>query len=305
MSDTAASGEIEFTLPQHSRENVPTSEAPTRTFRIEIHRDVIDILESIIEDVQYSIYFLFEIFVEIFQSLHFLAIEDHQILLKFSTRILIINWIVCKLLSPLIETRSPTTSEPDSSTLLPSRLSFKVMDVLNATLDGLAGDFDATDSMESERLAFVSPSTIMIVGPLTVILFTYMIADNKYYVFATLFAPLVDSVLSTSRSLFTFPTSNRRIPDDDETYDGVLWGMVALFLLESLLVGSILVLMILISLVLTAFAAASSTVAPKLSTEIVDEMPTVFIGFLLLWLAGVLMANILRMVIYQTVDDDD
>ncbi len=315
MSDTATSDEVESTIPQHSREDVPMSEGPTRTFTIEIRPDVVDILESIIEDVRYFFYFLFEIPIEILQSLHFLAIEDQRILLKFSTRILIINSIVCNLLSPLIEAQVTVKSESESSTLLSPRLSIKVMDILNTTLDGLAGDFtsgerriqdDAIDSMGSERLAFVSPSTIMIVGSLIVILMTYIIADNKYYVFATLFAPMVDNVLSTTRSLFTFPTpnhSNRRIPENDEIYDGVLWGMVALFFLESLLVGSILVLMVLISLALTIFATLSS--APKVSIEIVEEMPTVFIGVLLLWVGGVLMANILRMVIYQTADDDD
>lgn len=301
MSDAAASGEIEFTIPQNHREDDPISEAHTRTFTIGIHQDIIDLVESIFEDIQCFICFF----------LFFPAVEDDRILLVFSTRMLILNWLVCNVLSPLIEVQVPLESE--SSTIQPSRLSIKLMDFLNATLDSLAGDSFGQDSlsrtssfredansMGSDGPSLIWPSTIVIVGPLTVIMLTCIIADNKYYyLFATLFAPMVDNVVSTT-------TPNQRIPDDDgETYDGVLWGIVTLFILESLLVGSILVLMTLITLALTTFATLSSSFAPRAFAELLEEMPTLFIGFFLVWATCVLTANILRMVIYQTVGDDD
>jgi len=136
-------------------------------------------------------------------------------------------------------------------------------------------------------------------------------ADNNYYIFATVFAPIVDQALLTIKSFFTPATSyqeqwdHRAIPDDEETSDGVLWGMIMLFCLESVLVGSIMVMVVLISLLSTILTSASTMLSSHDDPEMVGEKGKILVGFLCSWVACVVTTNVLRMALYQTIDNDD
>jgi len=312
-------------------EQILASEAAVPKFTIEIQHDTITFLERTTDALLDVVSPLLEALLETFQSLHTLALEDNRSLLEFSTGILMINWIICNALAPLMEVCLQPISESDSWIPLPSRFFLQVMNILNATLgdfgDSMAQHYNGEEGDgtnvgddnlrnfftldENGILSFLSPTAVMIICPISIMLMTCVIADNNYYLFATLFAPTVDRVLSGIKSVFALVTpsyqevQNRTIPEDDETYDGVLWGMVALFFLESLLVGSIMVLMVLISLMLTVLASVPSLLSPKSNPELLEDISKLFFGFLLTWVACVVTTNVLRMVLYQTVDDDD
>ncbi len=328
MSEATGAG---LPIQRPFEERILASEAAVTKFTIEIQHDTIAFLERTTDAIIDAVSPFFEALLETFQSLHTLALEDNRSLLEFSTGILMINWIVCNALVPLMEICLQPLSESDYWMPLPSTLFFHAMSILNVSMSDLDdsigktydwehgdgtnfGDdnlrnFSSTD--EIGTLSFLSPTVVMIICPLTIMLMTCIIADNNYYLFATLFAPTVDRVLSGIKSVFALVTpthqesQNRTIPEDDETYDGVLWGMVALFLLESLLVGSIVVLMVLISLMLTVLASVPSLLSPKSNVELLEDISKLFFGFLFAWVACVVTTNVLRMVLYQTVDDDD
>jgi hypothetical protein len=275
------------------------SEAGVTKFTIEIQNDTVALLERIVEEILDLTSSFFEVLAEKFQSVHSLSSDDHATLFEFSTGILTVNWIVCNALSPFVKEFLPR-----------SRLLLKLMGVLNialADLDGFANHYygenitsvirDETDVGDdginssfssltifslvgTEMLKFISPAVVIIVGPLTVMTLTCIIADNKYHLFATLFAPMADRVVSSTRSFFALITPNnqgyhhRTIPDDRETCDGVLWGMAVLFCLESLLDGSIVVLMVLISLSLTILALGVGVTTPHRKIKVVPRSLT-------------------------------
>jgi len=326
----AVSGQREFSIQGRAREEMLASEAGVTKFTIEIQHDTVALLERIVEEMLDLTSTFFEVLAEIFQSVHSLASEDHATLFEFSTGILMVNWIVCNALSPFMKAVLPR-----------SRLFLKLMGLLNIALvdlDGFANHYygenttsvvrDETDVGDAgissffssltdfsfvgtEMLNFISPAVVMIVGPLTVMTLTCIIADNKYHLFATLFAPMVERVVSSTRSFVALVTPNiegyqyQTIPDDRETYDGVLWRIIVLFFLESLFVGSIVVLMVVISLSLTILASMSTILSSKDHPEMLEETSMILVGFLFSWVACVLTMNVLRMVIYQTVDNDD
>jgi len=331
------SGEGELPIQGRSREEMMASEAAVTKFTIEIQHDTAALLERIVEEILDIIASLFDDLVEKFQFLHSLVSEYHATLLEFSTGILMVNWIVCNpLFLSLVESFSPPTSEINSTLALPSRLLFKFMGVLNVAivdLDSIVNHYhgenitsitrDETDVADggmssltdftfigNKMLSFISPTVMMIVGPLTVMTLTCIIADNKYYLFATLFAPMVDRILSSMQSILAIITPNyqgyqhRMIPDDGETYDGVLWGMLVLFCLESILVGSIVVLMVLVSLSLTVLASMPTILSPSDNPEILEQTSKILFGFLFSWVTCVVTTNVLRMMLYQTIDND-
>mmetsp|Transcript_20190 Transcript_20190/g.50237 ORF Transcript_20190/g.50237 Transcript_20190/m.50237 type:complete len:336 (+) Transcript_20190:131-1138(+) len=332
----ATNGEVGPPIQRRSRQRVLASEAGVTKFTIEIQHDTIAFLERIIKTLLDLLSPFLEALLETFQSLNSLALEDNKTLLEFSTGILMFNWIVCNALVPTMETFLEPISETNSWFLSPPRLFLEAMNILNTTLgdfdDSIAknyygasvprdgtngGDANPLSSLnyftldENGILNFISPTAVMIICPITIMIMTCVIADNNYYLFATLFAPAVDRMLSGAKSLFALITpnnqehQNRIIPDDRETHDGVLWGMVALFCLESLLVGSIVVLMVLISLTLTILASVPTLLSPKSNPELLEDVSKILFGFLFSWVACVVTTNVLRMVLYQTVDDDD
>ena len=248
-------------------------------------------------------------------------------------------------LSPVIEVFSSPSSDIEPSPS-PMGFVFKFVNMLNialADLDSIAnnhgenvtsfikhgntGMIDSGDGggnfsfssltdfilVNTEMLDFISPIALMIIGPLTVITLTYIMADNKYYLFATVFAPMVDRALLSIRSLFAPAASNqqewqhRTISDDGETSasEGVLWGMILLFCLESLLVGSIVVLIVLIIFLLTILASLSTVLSPRDNPALLEETTKILIVFLFSWVSCVVTTNVLRMVLYHTIDDDD
>jgi hypothetical protein len=337
----AISGEAGLSIDGSTREETMAPEAAVTKFTIEIHHDTIALLERIVKEMVDVTSFSFMILAETFHSLHSLLLEDYATLLEFSTGILLVNCIFCNALSPFAEAYLSMSTGTDFELPLPSTILFKLKSILNNTVADLGSignihlEVNITSAMRVERfadsgditssfyfltdyvsgrtnlLSYISPEVTMIVGPLTVMILTFIIADNKYYLFATLFAPTVDRVLSSIRSFLAYITPNngeyqhRTIPEDEETYDGVLWGMVALFCLESILVGSIVVLVVLISLSLTILASMSTMLSPREISEISEEMTKLLVGFLVSWVMCVLTTNVLRMVLYQTVDRDD
>lgn len=339
MSD-AISSEEEISIEGRSREEMLASEAAVTKITIEIEHDTLVLLERVVEGIIDFMSPLVEVLAELCQVLYSLVSEDHKTLLEFSTGILMVNWLVCNALSPLMENMLPTTNDIDPTMTSRSKLLFKFMGILNITLADLdiitnhhqeenttfivrdetdVGDGRMKSSFSaltdfvlvgSEMLGVTSPAAVIIFGPLTVMILTCIIADKKYCLFATLFAPMVDRVLSSIRSLCAFITPNyhgsqhRTIPDEEEIHNGVLWGMIVLFFLESLLVGSIVVIMVLISLSLTILASISTVLSPKENPEMLEEVATFLVGFLFSWVICVVTTNVLRMALFQIYDDD-
>jgi len=329
------SGEEENPIRSHTREEIPAPapEAAVAKFTVEVNHDTAALIERIVEEISDLVTSLFEAIAEIHQYLDSLVSEDGTTLLKISIGVLIFNSI-----SPFVEMFLEPIRETELGSSVPAKASFGMMGILNfaftdlqnATNHGGNKTFkpaisDSTeDGMNSILFSFADiilvgskvldyiPATAMkIVGPLTVIALTSILADNKYYLFATLFAPMVDQVLSSMKSLIDtiLPSpggfQHRMISDDRESRDGVLWGMIALFCLESFLVGSIIVLMVLISLLLTILASIQTILSPKENPELLEETTKIFVCFLCLWVACVVSINMLRMVLFQTIESDD
>ena len=331
-------GEEEYPIRSHTREEMRAPETAVTKFRIEIHDDTAALLERIVEEISDLVTSLFEAIAEICQSLHSLESEDRTALTKISIGILIVNWVACNAISPFVEMYFERIRETDLESSVPATVNFGVLGILNFAFADFGlfanhvGDKtlrveasnDAESGMNSIPLSFtdiivagsnlldfIPPAAMKIVGPLTVITLTCVIADNKYYLFATVFAPMVDHVLSSIKSFVDTNLSSsggfqhRTIPDDGESRDGVLWGMIVLFCLESLLVGSIIVLMVLISLLLTIFASIPTILSPGENPELIQETTKILLCFLFLWVGCVVSINVLRMVLYQTIESDD
>jgi len=275
-------------------------------------------LERVVEEMQDLFLPFFEFLSEILQSIHSLASEDHKTLLQFSTGILMVNWIACNILAPITEILLPQPTDTDFSLPLPSRLFREMVTVLDfafASLDDIAKRYngenitsilrDEIGVIDHSRNDFtaVSPTGVMIVGPIVVMILTAIIADNEYRLFATFLAPIVTNI----RSSFALTTPSyeehyhRLHNNDRENYDSVLWGILVLFCLESLLVGSILVLMVLISLSLSTAASLMS----DHNSEVWEETTRFLIGLSFTWVACVITSNALRMVLYQNIDSDN
>lgn len=338
--------EHQLTAQRRSRIERPALTARATTFTFEVPDDTTALREMIVEEISGLTSPLSDVLAEIFQFLHILASEEDQTtLLEFTTGILIFHWILChgdSVLSPFWETFSLPSSEIESSPSLPTILILTLINVADfalATVDSVANyngigftsfiqdrdnpiidggsSFSVSSSQTNSEWAstkipnIISPTAFMIIGPLAVITLTCIMADNNYYLFATIFAPAVDRVFLRARSFFAPFQSNReewqhrRIPDDGETSEGVLWGMLALFCLESLLVGSIVVLMVLISVSLTIIASLSTVVSTRENSELLEETTNVLVFFLFSWAVCVVTTNVLRMVLYQTLGDDD
>ena len=91
-------------------------------YTIEIYHDTVAFLERVVEEIQDLLLPFFEFLLEILQSIHSLASEDHKTLLQFSTGILMVNWIACNILAPIAEILLPQPAETDFTLPLPSRL---------------------------------------------------------------------------------------------------------------------------------------------------------------------------------------
>jgi len=334
--------ERDVTVEMRSRDERPTSTARVTTFTFEIPEDTVAFREMIVEEISDLTSPLSEMLTEIFQSIHILASEeDEATLLEFSIGILVVHLILSHALSPVWDIFSMPSSEIETSLSPPTRLIFKfihAMDLALTSVDRVANydgknftsfikngnskmiddgsDFSVFSPISlgwaSTKLpSIISPTAFMIIGPLAVITLTCIMADNKYYLFATIFAPAVDRVLLRARSFVAPSTSNRgewqqrRIPDDGETSEGVLWGMLALFCLESLLVGSIVLLMVLISVSLTIIASLSTVVSTSENPELLEETTKILVVFLCSWAICVVTTNVLRMVLYQAIGEDD
>ena len=340
--------EQEFPAQRRTREETPASTARVATFTLEIPDDTATFREMILKELRDIIFPLCEVIAEIFQSIHFLASEEDQtMLLEFSTGILIIHWILStnadSILSPFMDTFSMPPSEMESPITSTTRLMLKLIDILEVALENLDSVTNA-NSRENNFTFFIKngtmvgrddgskfsfssptnsdwidttipninfPTALMVIGPLAVIILTCIMADNKYYIFATMFAPTVDRVLLRMRSFFAPSVSSQedwqhqRIPDNSEASEGVLWGMLVLFCLESILVGSILALMVLISVSLTIIASSSTVVSSRENPELLEEITKMLVVCLFSWIICVVTTNILRMVLYQTIDNDD
>jgi len=326
-----------------SREGMHASQAAATKFTIEIHNDTATLLERSIEEISDLAISFSDAIAEIFQCLHSLVSEDYNTLLKVSTGILTVNWIVCNTISPFEGIFLEPIRETDMESNVLTNLFFLALDIFDSMFAGQEGNtkdyhrWDATliaprdgkignvereinssyfaftdfASFGSKVLNYIPPTAMTIVGPLTVITLTCIVADKKYYLFATLFAPVVDRILLVVRSFADTSVPNirghqyRTIPDDGEPRDGVLWGMIVLFCLESFLIGSIIVLMVLISLSLTLLASAPTMLSPRENPELLEEVIKILVCFLFLWVASVVLSNILRMALYQTIEGDD
>jgi len=306
------------------------SEASQSSITIEISGGIASLLRMVVEEIGSLTSRLPSALVEAFEIPLFQGPEDPIALLEFSTGILVVHWI-CIALSSFMDTFMSPTLDTKSTVPLTSRFLFHLIGVLNTAftdLDSLTthnhteniastikdrNDIGGTSfaSSSTGTLTYVSPAAVMVIGPLMVITLTCIMADNNYYIFATVFAPIVDQALLTIKSFFTPATSyqeqwdHRAIPDDEETSDGVLWGMIMLFCLESVLVGSIMVMVVLISLLSTILTSASTMLSSHDDPEMVGEKGKILVGFLCSWVACVVTTNVLRMALYQTIDNDD
>ena len=327
MSNISSTERVLNTHRQNPGEMRISESAVTKyQYTIEIHHDTVTFLERVVEEMQDLLSPFVEFLSEILQSIHSLASEDHKTLLQFSTGILMVNWIACNILAPIAEILLPQPTETDFSLPLPSRLFREMVTVLDfafASLDDTAKRYNGENitsilrdeigvidhsrndftTAEIMPLWFLSPTGVMVVGPIVVMILTAIIADNEYHLFATFLAPMVTNI----RSSFALTTPSyeehyhRLHNNDRENYDSILWGILVLFCLESLLVGSILVLMVLISLSLSTVASLMS----DHNSEVWEETTRFLIGLSFTWVACVMTSNALRMVLYQNIDSDN
>lgn len=156
----------------------------------------------------------------------------------------------------------------------------------------------------------ISPKAVLVVAPLTIITLTCIMADNEYHLFATIFAPMVDRFLGYIRLIIGVTTigqqggNNRRIPEEEEASKGMLWGILLLFCLETLLVGCITLLMVLVSIGLTLLGSLPELVSSDEKTLLLEDASKILIGLLCSWIFCVLVMNVIRMVLFQSIDDE-
>jgi len=327
-------------IQSRTQEEILASEASVTKFKIKIQDDTAALLERIVEEFSDLVTSFFEAIAEVYQCLHFLVLEDCT---TISIAILVANWIVCNALSPFIEMFLEPIRETKIESSVPAKLCVRLIGILNfafadldkfathyhggnttsiATRDKLSdngeGDINSPFSpfvdiilVGLKVLDYIPPTAMTIAGPLMLITLTCIVADNKYYLFATLFAPMVDHTLSSIKSFIDIILPSHRgyqqrtIPDDEEPRDGVLWGMIMLFCLESFLIGSIIVLMVLISFFLSILTSIPTILSPRENPELIEEISKILVFFVFLWVACVVSMNVLRMVLYQTIESDD
>ncbi|VEU39804.1 unnamed protein product [Pseudo-nitzschia multistriata] len=348
MMNSFTNREEEHSVVSRSQESPISTNRVTR-LTIEIPNDIAALQGVILAKFRDATLPFYVVVTELLYFIRFLASDDNQTaLLEFSIGILLFHWILSSnaenIISLFMDAFLLIFSEIQEVPI-PSSASkiTKIYDVLEFALASLNGvgnshgnnstffngrnrgiiyreeygsDLSSSSPLESDYMhsmlpSLISPTAFMVIGPFAVIALTCVMADNKYHLFATTFAPSVDSVLGRARSFLSpFSSSqedsqHRRIPNDDETSEGVLWGMLVLFCLESLLVGSILVLMVLISVSLTVITSLSTVVHSQEYAVLLKVTTDVLATFLFSWVVCVVTTNVLRMVLYQTIDNDD
>ena len=332
-------------IQEHTREEMQASSSEVTRFVVEIPNDTAALRDMVVEDIQDLISPIYEFVAERFHSVQFLASdEDRTALLEFSTGLLIVHWLLSstdKILSQVVALNSGVSYQSDQQGSPKSKFMFKFVNLVDTALANIdaftsdpkqnftfsteCGDASVIGGHDEGTGAFcsssigsglvdsiisssISPKAVMVIAPIIIITLTCIMADNEYHLFATIFAPMVDRFLGYIRMIIGVTTiggNNRRIPEEEETSEGMLWGIILLFCLETLLVGCIVFLMVLVSIGLTLLSSLPELVSSDKDQELLlEDVSKILIGLLGFWIICVLMTNVIRMVLYQTIYDE-